>query len=39
MKEFRIKHHLVLKSCAMMLNDYVYESISNIASLKIIDSS
>jgi hypothetical protein len=21
MKEFRIKHHLVLKSCAMMLND------------------
>jgi hypothetical protein len=29
----------VLKTYVMMLNDYVYESISNIASLKIINSS
>jgi hypothetical protein len=29
----------VLKIYVMMLNDYVYESVSNIASLKIIDSS
>jgi hypothetical protein len=29
----------VLKTYVMMLNDYVYEYVSNIASLKIIDSS
>jgi hypothetical protein len=29
----------VLKTHVMMFNDYVYEFVSNIASLKIIDSS
>jgi hypothetical protein len=29
----------VLKTYVMMLNDYVYEYVSNIASIKIIDSS
>jgi hypothetical protein len=31
--------NLVLKTYVTMLNDYVYESVSNIASLKIIDNS
>jgi hypothetical protein len=29
----------VLKTHVMMFNDYIYEFVSNIASLKIIDSS
>jgi hypothetical protein len=45
-KEFRIKHHfnIVLKIYVMLLklrlfNDYAYKSISNVASIKIINSS